>query len=54
MNRKDFQCERAGRIIRMPTDYLAFVPSPQPPPIEYTAELALLLSQADAALSVRP
>jgi Fic family protein len=38
-------------VIRTPADYFAFVPAPPPPPIEYNAKLALLLSGADAALS---
>lgn len=51
MTPRDFVSERAGRLIRTPTDYWAFVPAPLPPEIDYSAPLILLLSQADAALS---
>jgi Fic family protein len=51
MNPKEFTSDRAGRIVKAPTGYWAFVPAPLPPVIEYDAALTLLLSQADAALS---
>jgi hypothetical protein len=51
MNPKDFVSKQAGRVVKTPTGYWAFIPSPLPPDIEYDAALALLLSQADAALS---
>jgi Fic family protein len=51
MNPTDFKTRQAGRPIKAPTGYWAFVPTPLPPAIAYDAELALLLSQADAALS---
>lgn len=43
---------RAGRYIRQPTGYRAFIPSPLPPdpPIVITPELQMLLSEADQAL----
>jgi Fic family protein len=43
---------RAGRYIRQPTDYRAFIPAPLPPnpPINLGPELQVLLSQADRAL----
>lgn len=43
---------RAGRYVRQPTGYRAFIPSPLPPepPIETTGELQVLLSEADRAL----
>ena len=43
---------RAGRYIRQPADYSAFVPEPLPPdpPIEISSEMQVLLSQADRAL----
>jgi Fic family protein len=51
MNPKDFRCPEAGRVIRTPEDYHAFIPASLPPAIPYGAELALALSRADAALS---
>ena len=51
MNPKDFQCPEAGRVIRAPQGYHAFVPAPPPPKFVYDADLALVLSRADAALS---
>ena len=43
---------RAGRYVSQPTAYRAFIPAPLPPdpPVQTTAELQLLLSQADRAL----
>jgi len=43
---------RAGRYIRQPTGYKAFIPAPLPPdpPIQYDDELQELLSRADRAL----
>jgi Fic family protein len=41
----------AGRCLRTPGGYYAFIPNPLPPHINYDASLALLLSQSDAALS---
>jgi len=51
MNPKDFRSTEAGRVYRTATGYWAFVPNPLPPQIVYDGQLALLLSQADAALS---
>lgn len=51
MNPRDFKTKRTGRTLRTSTGYWAFVPAPLPPAIVYDAQLALLLSQADAALS---
>src|SRR5438552_8896644 len=51
MNPKDVVSNRAGRMVKTPTNYWAFIPSPLPPAIEYDPSLTLLLSQADAALS---
>jgi len=48
---KDFRCPEAGRVIRTPAGYHAFIPAPLPPVIRYDADLALALSRADAALS---
>lgn len=43
---------RAGRYVRQPTGYRAFMPEPLPPspPVRFDAELQHLLSQADRAL----
>ncbi|MBW6493185.1 MAG: Fic family protein [Burkholderiaceae bacterium] len=43
---------RAGRYIRQPGGYSAFIPAPLPPnpPLELSGELQALLSQADRAL----
>ncbi len=43
---------RAGRYIRQPTGYSAFIPAPLPPepPVRLEGELQRLLSQADRAL----
>ena len=43
---------RAGRYVRQPADYSAFIPSPLPtePPIQMDGELTRLLSDADRAL----
>ena len=43
---------RAGRYIRQPTGYRAFMPAPLPPdpPVELIGDLPGLLSQADRAL----
>ena len=41
----------AGRVVQLPQGYVAFVPAPLPPKLEYGPDLVLLLSKADAALS---
>ena len=43
---------RAGRYVKQPTDYRAFIPAPMPPdpPIQMDDELMRLLSDADRAL----
>ena len=51
MNINDFISTDAGRVIQMPQGYCAFVPAPLPPKFSYDADLVLLLSRADAALS---
>lgn len=51
MNPKDFTNPDAGRLIKTPQDYWAFIPAPLPPTLTYDPELVLLLSRADAALS---
>lgn len=51
MDPKDFASDRAGRVVKTLSGYWAFIPAPLPPDITYDPALALLLSQADAALS---
>jgi Fic family protein len=51
MNRKDFADTASGRLVDTPQGYLAYVPNPLPPPINFDMSLALALSKADAALS---
>src|SRR5579862_8339788 len=43
---------RAGRYVKQPSDYSAFIPSPLPPypPLRMDAEITRLLSDADRAL----
>ena len=51
MRREDFRAPEAGRVVRAPGGYLAFVPARLPPKISYDDELVLALSRADSALS---
>ncbi len=51
MDPSAFKCSQAGSTVRTRTGYWAFIPAAPPPSIEYSRELSLLLSQADAALS---
>lgn len=51
MNRKDFADTASGRLVETPQGYLAFVPNPLSPPINFDVPLALALSKADSALS---
>jgi Fic family protein len=46
-----FRSAAAGRIVRTPEGYDAYVPAPLPPEIDYGKDLVLALSRADAALS---
>ncbi|MGH2536778.1 MAG: Fic family protein [Candidatus Promineifilaceae bacterium] len=50
MHPDDFRDSTAGRVIRTPQNYWAFVPSPLPPRIEWTPGLVSLLSEADRSL----
>lgn len=50
MDPADFQSAVAGRVIRAPQGFHAFVPAPLPPALDYPAPLVRLLSAADAAL----
>jgi Fic family protein len=51
LNPADFQAPAAGRVIRAPGGYYAFLPAPLPPDLAYDPRLVLALSRADAALS---
>lgn len=51
MNKDEYRAPEAGQIIRVPEGFHAFVPAPLPPAIDFTADLVLALSRADAALS---
>lgn len=51
MNPKDFRTPSAGKVIRTPTGYTAFIPAKLPPTLNYDDQFVLLLSRADAALS---
>ena len=46
-----FKDKSAGSVIRTVEGYLAFVPAPLPPTIDWDGALVLALSRADAALS---
>jgi len=46
-----FQSSEAGRLVKAPEGFSAFVPAPLPSKIEYGQDLVLALSRADAALS---
>lgn len=51
MNPASFQAPEAGKVVRAPGGYFAFVPAPLPPRIDYDDRLVLLLSRSDAKLS---
>ncbi len=51
MDPKNFKVKEAGRVVRTPHGYAAFVPAPLPPKLDYGPEMVRMLSQADAALS---
>ena len=51
MDPSRFQSSEAGRLVKAPEGFSAFVPAPLPPKIEYGQDLVLALSRADAALS---
>jgi Fic family protein len=50
MDPESFRLSPAGRLVRSPSGYWAFVPNPLPPEIPWTVELIALLSEADRAL----
>lgn len=47
-----FNGESAGRIIKSPQGYFAFVPHALPPKLDFSAELVGALSEADRALAI--
>ena len=51
MKKEDFRAPQAGQVIQTLKGYLAFIPSPLPPEINYGPQLVLALSRADSALS---
>jgi Fic family protein len=51
MDARDFQSPEAGRVVRSPRGYTAFVPAPLPPALSYDPALVVALSRADTALS---
>ena len=51
MNPEDFHAPEAGKVIRAPNGYFAFIPANLPPEIVFDTRLVIALSQADVALS---
>jgi Fic family protein len=51
MDPRQFRSSAAGRVVRTPEGYDAFVPAALPPELDYGKDLVLALSRADAALS---
>lgn len=51
MDTDRFRSSAAGRVVRTPEGYDAFVPAPLPPDVDYGKDLVLALSRADAGLS---
>jgi cell filamentation protein, protein adenylyltransferase len=51
MDASEFKAPEAGRIVRTPRGYDAFVPAPLPPALSYDPGLVVSLSRADTALS---
>ena len=51
MKAADFRCPNAGRVIQVPSGYVAFVPAPLPPELVSAADLVLAFSRAETALS---
>ncbi len=50
MNPEDFESSWAGRCVKIPAGYWAFIPHPLPPAISYDTSLIRLLSEADRLL----
>ncbi len=51
MKHTDFNKNAPGELARTPAGYLAFVPAPLPPNIEWTDQLLAVLSRADRSLA---
>jgi Fic family protein len=51
MDPSRFYGKAAGRVVKTPEGFHAFVPAPLPPKLDYGPDLVLALSRADAALS---
>lgn len=51
MNPQDFKNREAGRVVKLPQGFHAFVPAPLPVQLSFDAQLAVAQSRADAALS---
>lgn len=51
MNPKDYKSADAGRVVRMPQGFHAFIPARLPAKLSFDAQLAVAQSRADAALS---
>jgi Fic family protein len=50
MNSKDFRETSAGRVLRTPAGYWAFVPHPLPPALHWSDALITALAEAERAL----
>jgi Fic family protein len=48
---QDFKSKEAGRVVRTPQGFYAFLPAPLPPELKFDASLAVAQSRADTALS---
>ena len=51
MNKADFDRKSPGKLIETNTGYLAYIPDPLPPQIEWTEQIISLLGQAERSLS---
>ncbi len=52
MNPEDFKASGAGRVVKTPAKYWAFIPNPLPPKLDYDSDLVALLSEADRKLGL--
>lgn len=50
MDQSIFTSNKTGKVIKTERDYLAFVPDPLPPALDFNNDLVSILSQADIAL----
>ena len=51
MKKSDFSKQAPGKVIKTLQGYLAFVPAPLPPDLEWSAKLMVALSKADRSLA---